>query len=58
MVGLNTNDVEGVTKFIIALRGLGRVSLMQSSWAYTFTTPELELERNINDLETGQLLIL
>lgn len=44
---LKDSEVAAVTKFIIALRGLGFVSLRQSSWLYTFTTPELHLEEII-----------
>lgn len=48
VVGLKVTDVADVTRFIIALTGLGLFSLRQTSVVYKFTTPETELKREIN----------
>lgn len=50
VVELNAREVAAVTKFIIALTGLGLVSWRQVSLVYTFTTPELELREKRQSL--------
>lgn len=44
VVGLKVTQVADVTRFIMALTGLGWVSLRQTSVVYKFTTPEDELK--------------
>ena len=45
VVGLKVREVTPVTKFIIAFIGFGFISWRQEFWLYTFTTPQLELQR-------------
>lgn len=50
VVGLKVTDVAEVTRFIMALTGLGWFSLRQTSVVYKFTTPETELKWEINKI--------
>lgn len=49
VVGLKVTQVADVTRFIMALTGLGWVSLRQTSVVYKFTTPEDELKDKKED---------
>lgn len=48
VVGLKVTQVAEVTRFIMALTGLGWFSLRQTSVVYKFTTPEDELKNKMN----------
>lgn len=48
VVGLKVTQVAEVTRFIMALMGLGWLSLRQASVVYKFTTPEDELKNKTN----------